>query len=61
MNLLDACKMAYRKHHLGDDRIGWEEVSDALLHALCNEMGDKAFQKWVEGTWDDKTGEGGVR
>jgi hypothetical protein len=26
--LLDAVKLAYRKHHMGDDSIGWEELSD---------------------------------
>lgn len=28
---------------------GWQrEDEDCLLHALCNDMGDKAYQKWVE-------------
>jgi hypothetical protein len=48
MNLLEACKLAYRKHHLGDDRVGWDELSDALLCALCNEMGDYCFQMWLK-------------
>ena len=47
MNLLSACKLAYRKHHLGDVSIGWEELAEVLMNALCNEMGDDAFQKWL--------------
>lgn len=45
--LLEACKAAYRKHHLNDDSIGWDELSDILLDALCNEMGDVGFQEWL--------------
>ena len=47
MDLLSACKMAYRKHHLNDDSIGWDELSSCLLDALCNTMGDKGYQEWV--------------
>jgi hypothetical protein len=47
MNLLDAVKLAYRKHVLGDDSLGWTEVENALLDALCNEMGDDKFQEWL--------------
>ena len=47
ITLLDAVKMAYRKHHLDDPSVGWDELSDTLMMALCNEMGDKAFQDWV--------------
>ena len=45
--LLDAVKMAYRKHHLDDPSIGWDELSDYCMMALCNEMGDKEFRHWV--------------
>ena len=45
--LLGAVKLAYRKHHLGDDSIGWSEVSDALYNALCSELGDDEFRKWI--------------
>ena len=41
-------RMAYRKHHLGDESIGWEELSDALMHVLCEAMGDKEFQAWTK-------------
>jgi len=46
--LIKAVKMAYRKHHLSDMSLGWEELSDALCDALCNVLGDDGFQKWVE-------------
>lgn len=48
MNLLSACKLAYRKHHLNDDSIGWDELANSLRDALCNEMGDDTFQKWLQ-------------
>jgi hypothetical protein len=48
MTLLEACKLAYRKHHLDDDRVGWVELSDALLDALCNDMGDEGFEMWLK-------------
>ena len=47
MTLLDAVKLAYRKHHLGDESIGWDELSECLLDALCNEMGDDGYQEWL--------------
>ena len=48
MTLLEAVKMAYRKHHLSDARIGWDELDDALCNALCNEIGSNEFCDWVE-------------
>lgn len=45
--LLDAVKMAYRKHHLEDRSIGWEELGNHLMSALCEAMGDQEFQKWL--------------
>ena len=46
--LLKACQAAYKKHHLNDDSIGWTELSDILMNALCNAMGDEAFCEWLE-------------
>ncbi|QOX81046.1 hypothetical protein FY034_18900 (plasmid) [Trichlorobacter lovleyi] len=46
--LLEAVKLAYRKHHLDDDMVGWSELSDKLCNALCNAMGDAGFQIWLE-------------
>jgi hypothetical protein len=47
MNVIDACMMAYRKHVLNDESIGWDELGDALQNALCNYMGDGSFQSWL--------------
>ena len=46
--LLKAVKAAYRKHHLGDDSIGWDELSEIMLNALCNAMGDEEFNRWIK-------------
>lgn len=47
MDLLTACQMAYLKHHLNDTSVGWDELGDCLLDALCNEMGDDGFCEWL--------------
>jgi len=47
MKMIDALKMAYRKYCLNDESIGWDELSDCLLAALCNELGDDEYQKWI--------------
>lgn len=46
-NLLDAVKLAYRKHVMNDDSIGWDELGYCLLDAICNEIGDDGYQKWI--------------
>jgi len=46
--MLKALQMAYRKHYLSDESIGWDELSDILLNALCDVMGDKGYQNWVK-------------
>jgi hypothetical protein len=46
--LLDAAQMAYRKHHLNDDSIGWDELSDILLSAICDTMTDEGYQIWLK-------------
>lgn len=43
-----ALQMAYRKHHLDDESIGWSELGDRLCDALCELMGDKEFVRWNE-------------
>ena len=48
IDLLYACQMAYKKHHKGDESIGWDELSEILLDALCNSMGPDEFVKWNE-------------
>lgn len=47
MRLLRAVKLAYQKHCLNDDGIGWDELGDILLDALCEAMGDDGYQKWM--------------
>lgn len=47
--LLEACKLAYRKHVLQDTEIGWEALGDKLNEALVNTMGDDAYNKWMDG------------
>lgn len=47
MNALKACKIAYVKLHLGDDSISEREVCDVLMDAICNEVGDKAFRRFL--------------
>ena len=60
-DLLEACKVAYRKHRLNDDSIGWDELSDILLNALCNEMGDVGFQEWLRQVKRGKVNERTIR
>lgn len=53
--LLEATKAAYRKHHLNDDSIGWQELSEILFNALTETMGDGGFSKWLKGiTQEDR-------
>lgn len=52
---IPALKAAYRKHVQEDDRIGWQELSDTLIDALCACLGDRGFQAWLkEGFANDK-------
>ena len=46
--LLHACLCAYAKHHCGNEGIGWDELSDFLLDAICEEIGDDNFHKWIK-------------
>jgi len=46
-DLFRACQMAYRKHHCGDDSIGWDELSKELYNAITNSVGDSKFIQWV--------------
>lgn len=47
MDLLNACKLAYQKHHLNDDSVGWNELDEALRDALCEALGDEEFLSWA--------------
>lgn len=44
----EACKLAYRKHNLGDESVSWTEVTDSLCDAICEWIGDDEFVKWSE-------------
>ena len=46
--LLNTVKLAYRKHHLDDCSVGWEELSNALFNTLCDAMGDIGFDEWLK-------------
>jgi len=46
--LIHVLQMVYRKHHLGDESIGWEELSDKMLDVLGTVMGDEEFVNWQE-------------
>lgn len=46
--LLNAAKMAWRKHALDDKNIGWEKLTETLSGTLAQVMGDKAFDEWSE-------------
>lgn len=54
MTCLEALKLAYRKHVLNDDSIGWDELGHYMQAALCNEMGDDGYQKWMENPYKEK-------
>ena len=53
LELLEAVKLAYRKHCMDDKRIGWEELGYALHDAICNCLGSEAYEAWVEGMLKD--------
>lgn len=46
--LLRAVMMAYAKHHLGSEHIGWDALGDVLMCEICNTIGDDAFVAWSE-------------
>ena len=52
--LLEATKAAYRKHHLNDDSIGWQELDEILFYALTETMGDGEFVRWLSELEDEK-------
>jgi hypothetical protein len=44
--LLHAVLCAYAKHHLNCEDIGWDELSDILHDAICNEIGHDEYCAW---------------
>ena len=45
--LLSLVQMAYRKHVLFDDDVGWEELGWKMQEGLALYMGDEQYQAWV--------------
>jgi len=43
---LDALQAAYRKHHYGDDTVGWDELGNKLNNAVCTLMGEEGAYSW---------------
>jgi len=48
IDLLDTLWKVYRKHHLQEDFIGWDELSTLLCDTLCRTIGESAFSDEVE-------------
>jgi hypothetical protein len=46
-DLLTACQMAYRKHVMNDNTVGWSELGDILANSLAEAMGDDEFCQWL--------------
>jgi len=46
--LVEVCKLAYRKHHMDDDSIGWRELSTILHDSLCNSIGVGEYGRFVD-------------
>jgi len=47
-HLAQATELAYRKHTLDDTSVGWTELSDILVDALCDHYGAQCYCLWVE-------------
>jgi len=48
MSEIEVLKLAFRKHVLLDDSIGWDELSSRLCDGICNIIGDDEFVKWLD-------------
>jgi hypothetical protein len=46
--LLHACLCAYAKHSGDCQNIGWNELDQILVDAICEEIGDDNFHKWID-------------
>lgn len=53
--LLHAVLCAFAKHNLDCEEIGWEQLGDILCDAICNEIGDDAFCRWVDRIRENQT------
>jgi hypothetical protein len=41
-----ACRMAYRKHHKGDESIGWDELTEALSAVLHDARMERMWESY---------------
>ena len=48
INIEHTLELAYRKHHLNDENVGWDELSEELRDSLCELKGDEKFQRWLK-------------
>jgi len=46
--MIEAIKKTYRKHWMGDDSIGWDELGSDLCTVLCCVMGNEEFVKFAK-------------
>lgn len=46
--LLRVALLAYTKHHMGIDIVGWDKLGDELRASICEAVGDDAFMRWGE-------------
>lgn len=46
--LREVVKLFYRKHNLGDGRIGWSELGEKVFTILADCMGDEQFNEWAD-------------
>jgi hypothetical protein len=47
--LVRALKQVHRKHVQGEASIGWNELEREVSDALASVMGERQFQRWLEG------------
>lgn len=55
---VEALQACFRKHHMDDPSIGWDELSDVMTNALCEVMGDDGFQAWLATLDDEEASDG---
>ena len=48
LDAVDILKMAYKKHVLNDESIGWDELGENLADAICNIIGADGFTEWLK-------------
>lgn len=54
--MLKTLQQVYRKHHMNDPSIEWEELDEMVFDTLCDVMGDEVFQEWVKKVKEDQNG-----